>query len=452
LTAPVVPLATDEQQSSNLKNIMRIAYLECFAGISGDMFLGALVDAGVDPKLLEDAVAALNLGATLKIEKVDRSGIHATKVHVLVDGKSAEAAATPTHSHSHEHDHSHSHDHDAHSHEHSRTESHTHSHSRSLSVIRQLIKSAALDAAVKATAIRAFELLGHSEAKIHNVPVDAIHFHEVGAVDAIVDIVAVAAGLHALDASAWICSPLNVGGGMVECAHGTFPVPAPATMDLLQGAPTYSSGMQMELVTPTGAALVRALNCTFGPSPAMRVDRIGYGAGSRNPKRFPNVVRLSLGETDEVVFIPEDTVVVMETAVDDLNPQILGDFTERALQAGALDVMYSSVQMKKNRPGTLVTILSDRMHAGELQQLLFRETSTLGVRIREERRACLDRKFVSVQTAWGEIRIKVGLLNGVEVNAAPEYEDCRQCAKKHSIPLKVVMQSALAIYQSAARK
>ncbi len=429
---------------------MRIAYLECFAGISGDMFLGALVDAGVDPKLLEATVASLNLGAALKIEKVDRSGIHATQVQVLVNGRSAEAAAALTHSH--EHEHTHSHDHDAHSRKHSHSEAHTHSHGRSLSIIRQLIENATLDAPVKTIAIRAFELLGHSEAKIHNVPVDAIHFHEVGAVDAIVDIVAVAAGSYALNASAWVCSPLNVGGGIVECAHGTFPVPAPATMDLLQGAPTYSSGMQMELVTPTGAALVRALDCTFGPSPAMRVDRIGYGAGTRNPKRFPNVVRLSLGETDEMVSISGDTIVVMETAVDDMNPQVLGDFTERALQAGALDVMCSSVQMKKNRLGTLVTILSDRMHAGELQQLLFRETSTLGVRIREERRACLDRKFVSVQTAWGKIRIKVGLLNGVEVNAAPEYEDCRQCAEKHSIPLKLVMQSALAMYQSAARK
>jgi hypothetical protein len=223
-------------------------------------------------------------------------------------------------------------------------------------------------------------------------------------------------------------------------------------MDLLQGAPTYSSGIQMELVTPTGAALVRALNCTFGTSPAMRVEKIGYGAGSRNPKRFPNVVRLSLGEANEVDSVSGDVVVVMETAMDDLNPQVLGDFTERALQAGALDVMCSSVHMKKNRLATMVTILCDRAHVEPLQQLLFRETSTLGVRIREERRACLDRKFVPVQTPWGEIRIKIGLLDGAEVNAAPEYEDCRRCAEEHSVPLKVVMQSALAIYQNASRR
>lgn len=408
---------------------MRIAYLECFAGISGDMFLGALVDAGVDPKLLEETVASLNIGATLEIEKVDRSGINASKVRVLVDGTSAEAAANSTHTHHHSH------------HEH-------HHHGRSLSAIRKLIENAPLAAAAKATAIRAFELLGESEAKIHNVPIETIHFHEVGAVDSIVDIVAGAVGAHALNVRAWICSPLNVGGGTVECAHGTFPVPAPATMDLLQGVPTYSSGIQMEMVTPTGAAIVRALNCTFSPSPAMRVDKIGYGAGSRNPKRFPNVVRLSLGETNETESIPADIVVVMETAVDDLNPQILGNFTERALQAGALDVMCSSVHMKKDRLATLITILCDRAHVVPLQQLLFRETSTLGVRIREERRACLDRKFVAVKTQWGEIKIKIGLLNGVEVNAAPEYEDCRRCAKQHSVPLKLVMQSALAIYQT----
>ena len=412
---------------------MRIAYLECFAGISGDMFLGALVDAGVDPKLLHETVASLNVGATLEIEKVDRSGISASKVRLLVDGASAEAAANSTHTHHHSH------------HEH-------HHHGRSLTVIRKMIENAPLATSAKATATRAFELLGESEAKIHNVPIETIHFHEVGAVDSIVDIVAGAVGAHALAADSWICSPLNVGGGTVECAHGTFPVPAPATMDLLQGVPTYSSGIQMELVTPTGAALVRALNCNFGPAPAMRVDKVGYGAGSRNPKRFPNVVRLSLGDAGEVASMAGDTVVVMETAVDDLNPQILGDFMERALQAGALDVMYSSVHMKKNRLATLITILCDPAIVESLQQLLFCETSTLGVRIREERRACLDRKFATVQTQWGEIKIKIGLLKGMEVNAAPEYEDCRRCAAEHSVPLKVVMQSALAIYQTTPHR
>lgn len=423
---------------------MRIAYLECFAGISGDMFLGALVDAGVDPGVLEQAVARMNLGAALQIEKVNRSGIHATKVNVLVNGQPAEDAAPKRQQEQAAHaPHSHP---EHHHHDHADSSAGRHSHGRSLSTIRRMIENAGLEAAVQTMAIRAFELLGHSEAKIHNVPVEAIHFHEVGAVDAIADIVASAAGIHALGVEGWSCSPLNVGGGMVDCAHGRFPVPAPATMDLLLGAPTYSTGMQMELVTPTGAALVRALNCAFGPPPAMRVDRIGYGAGSRNPKRFPNVLRLSLGEAAEPCGVRGDTVVVMETAVDDLSPQVLGNFTEQALQAGALDVMFSSVQMKKNRMGTLVTVLSDAAHAPILQQLLFRETSTLGIRMREERRACLERKLVSVQTHYGEIRIKIGLLDGIEVNAAPEYDDCRRSAQEHAAPLKVVMQSALAVY------
>ncbi len=301
---------------------MRIAYLDCFAGISGDMFLGALVDAGVDPKILHEATAALNLNATLRIEKVDRSGISSTKVQVYEGTKPAEETHThhredeashQTHQQTHTHQHlpKTQHQHKAgHSHNPSEThsEAHEHTHGRSLSVIRTLIQSANLKPVVKQTAIHAFELLGASEAKIHNVPIEKIHFHEVGAVDAIVDIVAVSAGIHAIEDQArletgnsvkWFCSPLNVGGGMVDCAHGLFPVPAPATADLLRGLPTYSAHIEKELVTPTGAALIRSLAPTFGPQPAMRVDRIGYGAGSRNPKDFPNVLRLSIGEADE---------------------------------------------------------------------------------------------------------------------------------------------------------
>ena len=413
---------------------MRIAYLECFAGISGDMFLGALVDAGVDPKLLHDAVAALNIGATLEIEKVDRSGINASKIRVLVDGASAEAAANSTHTHQHSH------------HEH-------HHHGRSLSVIRQLIQHAPLADAAKATAIRAFELLGESEAKIHNVPIESIHFHEVGAVDSIVDIVAGSVGAHALAADSWICSPLNVGGGTVECAHGTFPVPAPATMDLLQGVPTYSSGIQMELVTPTGAALVRALNCTFGPAPAMRVDKIGYGAGSRNPKRFPNVVRLSLGDR------PKPPLNCRRHGRCDGNrsgrsePPNPWRFHRSCLAgwSAGRDVLVRAHEEKQAGHADYNFVRS-RPRRAIAATPLFRETSTLGVRIREERRACLDRKFVNVKTQWGEIKIKIGLLNGVEVNAAPEYEDCRRCAEKHAVPLKLVMQSALAIYQTTPRE
>src|SRR6266702_5484216 len=287
---------------------MRIAYLDCFAGISGDMFLGALVDAGLDPAILYQATAALNLNATLKIEKVDRSGISSTKVHVYEGAKLAEEAQisspqddpsdhqqTHTHQHhpktQHQHKTGHAHDH-PHDHPHAHEPKHEHTHGRSLTVIRDLINAATLAPAVKQTAIHAFELLGASEAKIHNVPIEKIHFHEVGAVDAIVDIVAASAGIHALAVDKWHCSSINVGGGMVDCAHGRFPVPAPATADLLRGLPTSSAHIEKELVTPTGAALIRALAPTFGPQPPLRVQHIGYGAGTRNPKELPNVLRL----------------------------------------------------------------------------------------------------------------------------------------------------------------
>jgi uncharacterized protein (TIGR00299 family) protein len=427
---------------------MRIAYLDCFAGISGDMFLGALVDAGVDPKVLHQATAALNLNATLEIEKVDRSGISSTKVHVYEGAKLAEK----THTHPHDHqpsDHSHQHTHDhPHTHDHDHEHKHEHTHGRSLTIIRNLINAAPLAPVVKQTAIQAFELLGASEAKIHNVPIEKIHFHEVGAVDAIVDIVAASAGIHALSIDKWFCSPLNVGGGMVDCAHGRFPVPAPATADLLRGFPTYSAHIEEELVTPTGAALIRALAPTFGPQPAMRVQHIGYGAGTRNPKDLPNVLRLSIGESDNAATSPNtDSVAILETAIDDLSPQILAYVTERALALGALDVMSTAVQMKKGRLGTLLTILADDAQVPVLEDLLLRETSTLGVRIHHERRSCLDRAHTTVVTPYGEIRIKLGSRSGEILNAAPEFEDCRAAAAKHNVPLKLVQQAAIAAYR-----
>jgi len=431
---------------------MRIAYLDCFAGISGDMFLGALVDAGVPLSVLQSATAALGLGASLRIETVDRSGISCTKVHVMEGDKLADAGSqqqTPRQAHTmqpqtqhlhkagHSHDHHHDHDREPHS--------HPHVHGRSLSVIKSIIQGAPLADAVKLTAIRAFELLGYSEAKIHNVPVEEIHFHEVGAIDAIVDIVAASAGIHHLEVGKWYSSPLNVGGGMVVCAHGTFPVPAPATADLLRGIPTYSGHIQKELVTPTGAALVRTLDPTFGPQPAMRVSQIGYGAGTRNPKDFPNVLRLSIGESSVEESV--ETVTVLETALDDLSPQLLAHVTETALAQGALDVMLTPMIMKKGRPGTLLTILCNEADRAVLQRLILTETSTLGVRIRQDRRISLDRLHTTVQTPYGDIRIKVGSQDGVERNAAPEFEDCRAAALAHSVPVKLVQQAAIAAYR-----
>lgn len=444
---------------------MRVAYLDCFAGISGDMFLGALVGAGVPVDVLHEAVSSLELGASLEIGTVDRSGVSSTRVRVLENGQLAEQVAHShdhaehrhdEHQHSHDHTQSHSHSHEDNGHSHSHDNEHSHSHNhehhhqehahgRSLSAIRKLIQAAKLADPIKQTAIQAFELLGASEAKIHNVDIEKIHFHEVGAVDAIVDIVAASAGIHALNVSNWYCSPLNVGGGMVDCAHGRFPVPAPATADLLRDVPTYSAHIQKELVTPTGAALIRALSPTFGPQPAMRVQNIGYGAGTRNPKDFPNVLRLSVGETTAATH---SAVAVLETALDDISPQILAYVTEKALALGALDVMSTAVQMKKGRMGTHLTVLADDAKVAALEDLLLRETSTLGVRIHHERRSCLDRTHVTVATPYGEIRMKIGSRSGEIYNVAPEFEDCRLAAESKGVPVKVVQQGAIAAYQA----
>ena len=437
--------------------LMRIAFLDCFAGAAGDMFLGALIDAGVPAEVLHTATAALDLGATLKLETVNRSGISCTKVHVYAGDTLAEAAApAPAATHSHTHDHPHQHPHKP------------HAHGRSLSTIRRLIQDAALADAVKQTSIHAFELLGAAEAKIHNVPLEKIHFHEVGAIDAIVDIVAASAGIHHLQIDQWFCSPLNVGSGTVVCAHGTFPVPAPATADLLRGLPIYSAHVQKELVTPTGAALIRALAPDFGTRPVATIARIGYGAGTYDTPGFPNVLSLSIGETSSAALpaIPSATasspadrnplslhddsqsVTVLETALDDLSPQIIAHVAEQALALGALDAMLTPVIMKKGRPGTLLTILCNQADSAALQQLILRETSTIGLRIRQDRRVCLDRAHQSVQTPYGNIRMKVATLDGAELNAAPEFEDCRAAALQHDVPLKLVQQAAIAAFRS----
>jgi hypothetical protein len=261
---------------------MRAAYLDCFAGISGDMFLGALLAAGVPASILGETIAVLDLNAALEIETVNRSGISSTKVRVLENGRLAETAHHDSHGHGH-----------------------NHAHGRSLTQIRALIQAAPLHVDVKTFALRAFTLLGESEAKIHNLPIEQIHFHEVGAVDAIIDIVAAGAGIHHLQVDAWYASPVNVGAGSIECAHGRFPVPAPAVADLLRGCPTYSAGVEHELATPTGTALLRALNPVFGPQPPMRVSAIGYGAGTRNPGHFPNVLRLSIGDAAQAIHPDE---------------------------------------------------------------------------------------------------------------------------------------------------
>jgi hypothetical protein len=427
---------------------MKIAYLECFSGISGDMFLGVLVDAGVPLVTLQQAVDTLQLDVTLSLSKVDRSGVNSSKVDVLVDGRPADHSHEHAHSDEHKHEDEHQHQH-GHPHNHSHEPHRPHGHGRSLSTIRQMIQQSALSEPVRDLVIRAFELLGASEARVHNVPVESIHFHEVGAVDAIADIVATSAGCIALGVDEWICSPLNVGGGTVDCAHGTFPVPAPATLDLLRGAPIYSSGPAKELVTPTGAALVRALNAEFGDFPAMTVHATGSGAGSGNFHNHPNVLRLSIGERAEVAA---DSICVIETAIDDSSPQILAYVADLLIAAGASDVIRTAIQMKKGRTGTLLTVLCSPQKRVELQKILFRETTTIGLHYRDDRKVALARSLVTVATEWGTVRIKIATLSdGTVANAAPEFEDCKRLAQENNIPLKQVMQAALLAYEMNQR-
>jgi uncharacterized protein (TIGR00299 family) protein len=413
---------------------MRIGYLECFAGISGDMLMGALVDAGAPFELLLKTAASLGLGAELRLSRVNRSGIQSTKIDVLVEGKLQEPTA-PTGPVEHVHDHNHAHNHQ-----------HEHHHGRSLPQIRSLLMAADLTQRARNLSLGAFTLLAQAEGRIHGVPIEEVHFHEVGAVDAIVDIACCAAAADALDVDEWYCSPVNVGSGFVNCAHGRFPVPAPATAELLKNAPVYSAHVQMELVTPTGAALLRALDCRFESTPVMRTHSIGYGAGTRNPERFPNVVRVSIAEIAQAVN--QETITVLECAVDDLSPQVLAHTAQLTLEQGALDVMSASVTMKKGRLGTLLTVLCKPADAGRLQQLLFRETTTLGIRVREENRVVLTRESTAVQTEFGVIQVKAGSWQGEEWNAAPEFEDCRRAAAAFQVPLKTVMQAALVAWRT----
>jgi uncharacterized protein (TIGR00299 family) protein len=436
---------------------MKIAYLECFAGIAGDMLLGALVDAGVDPRLLQDAADSLGLGVVLDFGKVDRSGIMATKARVLVGGADAESAVhshAHTHTHTDEHGVSHTHTH-AHSHTHAHDAHAPHTHGRSLADIRKLIQSSPITLNAKRIALSAFEKLGAAEAKIHGVPIEEVHFHEVGAVDAIIDIVCGAVGADSLGVDTWYCSAVNTGSGFVDCAHGRFPVPAPATLELLSGVPVYAEGPVKELTTPTGAALIAALSCRFTTLPASVFDRNGYGAGTRNPERFPNVLRLRIGATapsekaDDSSSTQNDIVTVLECAVDDATPETLAFAAQLLIEHGALDVMQQPAYMKKGRQGTLFTIVCRTEDARPLEHLIFRETTTLGIRTREERRSILERRIVPVETEFGPVGMKLGMLDAVVVNLSPEFEDCRKAAQRYDVPVKQVMQAAVAAYFAA---
>ena len=442
--------------------ILRHAYFDCFSGISGDMVLGALVDAGASLSGIEAELRKLNLpGWSISAGKVRRGAIVATQVKVHLDGDhaadghlrehpgkqgsnprarlprhdaagSAKAATAVGHAH------------ETHAHHH---------HHRGLTEIVQMIDAAKLSARATDRAKNIFQRLGEAEAKVHGIALEKVHFHEVGAVDSIVDIVGAAIGFDLLGIDEVACSAIDVGGGQVSTEHGILPVPAPATVELLRRAPTHSSGIKRELVTPTGAAIATTLAAQFGAIPPMRLRAAGYGAGSADLSEKPNVLRLLVGERIESETGKWDApVTVIETNVDDMSPQIYGYFAEKALTAGALDVFSTPAHMKKNRPGLLVTILSEPENVSSLIDLIFRETTTIGVRTYDVRRKTLDRELVPVETRFGTVRMKVSRMNGSLLTATPEYDDCQVIAAERSVPLKDVIAAASFEFQKKNEK
>lgn len=403
------------------------------------MFIGALLDCGLDFEFLQAELAKLGVpGYELSLTRVDRSGISAAKFDVkLIEQPHEHEAVQHTHTHPHSHSHTHAHIHGD-------TE---HSHHRALSEIKQIIAASGLSEGVKLRAQQIFQRIGEAEAKIHNQPIETIHFHEVGALDSIVDIVGACIGLEALQIDRVLSSPLHVGSGTFKCAHGIYPVPGPATTELLQGVPIYAKDIEGELVTPTGAAIIAMLAESYGPLPLLKIERTGYGAGTRTYPKFPNVLRAVLGELLSDAHATPATVTVIEANLDDLSPQVLGHLMDQAFAAGALDLFYTPVQMKKNRPGVLLTLLCKPEDRARLSELIFRETTTLGVRYRAEQREILQREFVTVITVFGDIRLKLGKNSGGQVlNVAPEYEDCRAAAEKHSMALRDVQLAAMQAY------
>ncbi|MGA8223248.1 MAG: nickel pincer cofactor biosynthesis protein LarC [Candidatus Acidiferrales bacterium] len=388
-----------------------IAYFDCFSGISGDMVLGALVDAGASLPTIEVDLRKLGLeNWSISAEKVKRGALSATQVKVATQ------------------------------------EDH---HHRNLPIILKRIEDAHLPPRAADRAKKIFTRLAEAEAKVHQLPIDQVHFHEVGAIDSIIDIVGAAIGFELLGIDEFASSAFDVGAGQAKTAHGLLPVPAPATAELLRGAPMYTSGIPRELVTPTGAAIATTLSTRYAELPEMNLRAIGYGAGSADLKEKANVLRLLIGgrAASEPGERWDGPVTVIETNLDDMSPQIYGYFAEKALAAGALDVFSTPVQMKKNRPGLLVTLLSEPTNVSHLIDLVFRETTTIGVRTYEVRRKTLERELVPVATPFGEVRMKISRMNGTVLNAAPEYDDCQRIAAERGIPLKQVIAAATFEFQ-----
>jgi len=380
-----------------MREVPLTAYFDAFSGISGDMLVGALADAGADTAAITTALASLEINATVTFEKVKRGGVAATKFRVHAE----------------------------------ETKKHRH-----LSHIEKLIAGAKMAEPARKNAIAIFRRLGEAEASVHGVAIEKVHFHEVGAADSIADIVGTAVALDLLEVETVVCSPINVGSGTVKTEHGMLPVPAPATARLLEGAPVYARGPEIELATPTGAAVAATLAQRFGPIPPMKVLRSGFGAGDRDFPDHANVLRVIIGEpadADEAL-----AVCVIEANIDDLNPQVLAYASDRLMEFGALDVSLEPIVMKKGRPGNLLRVVCKPEHREALVQLVFAETSTLGVRIHSAERRVQARSFHEVETPYGKVRIKTS----TEGSYAPEYEDCRALAEKTGIALKHIIAEA----------
>jgi uncharacterized protein (TIGR00299 family) protein len=414
------------------------------------MLLGALVDLGLPLQALQEELAKLPLrGYTLEARRVHRSGLHATKVDVVVEGSGA------TGSHRHDdaggpenpdrpplvHDPSRGH---AHEHEDGPHQAH-----RGLGEIVDLLDRSTLEPAVKARSAELFRRLAEAEAAVHGTRPDEVHFHEVGALDSIVDIVGGVVGLQWLHADRFVSSPLNVGTGTVTMSHGTFAVPPPATARLVKGAPVYGAG-EGELLTPTGALLVTSFASSYGPLPLLRPDGVGHGAGARDTHGRPNVLRLIVGE--EATSAPRDRVLVLEAEIDDMSPQLFGPLTDRLLGAGALDVYLTAIQMKKGRPGVLLSVIAPPAAREALEGLVFAETTTLGIRRSEWERTTLARETLAVQTAYGPVRVKLGVRDGRVLNAQPEFDDCERAAAARSVPVKEVWAAALSAWRKEHEK
>jgi pyridinium-3,5-bisthiocarboxylic acid mononucleotide nickel chelatase len=388
---------------------MKSLYFDCFSGVSGDMILGALVDSGVDLETIKSELEKLKLtGYSLKAYKTKRGEISGTKVDVEL----AETKNDPHH------------------------------HGRHLSEIKKNIEESSLSDEIKKRSLNVFQKIGVAEAEIHNIPLEKVHFHEVGALDSIVDIVGSIAGIVSLNADKIYASAINTGEGMVKCDHGTMPVPAPATVKLLEGIPCYSSGVKKELATPTGVAILSEMVGEFGSLPPMKIQGSGFGAGGHEIESTPNLLRLIVGEMEEVNGSVENMIMV-ETNIDDMNPEYYDHITQRLFDAGAVDVFSSPILMKKNRPAQKLSILTPSIDFQKIQKIIFEESTTFGLRYYSVNRAILDRKNVVVETAYGSVNVKIGSLNGEVLQIAPEYEDCKALAQEKQVPLKQIYNETL---------